>query len=327
MTLILEEKDIKDLLSMENTIRVVEAAFREKGFKRSQMPPKIYLFYNKYDGDLRIMSSYLEKLDISGVKTVSVHPKNAEKYSLPTVLATIILIDPKTGAPQAIMDGTWITSMRTGAASGVATKYLAREDASIVGLIGSGVQARTQLLALSKVRKIKKVNVWTKTRAHGQKFVEEMKVKLQRPIKLMNTVEDTVKEADIIVTATPSREPILMNGWIKPGVHINAIGADAPGKEELDPAILKRAKVIVDDTIQAIHSGEINVPISKGIITEKDIYCELGEVVAGKKKGRTSDDEITVFCATGLSIEDIVTANLVYRKANKIKRGLKIKLA
>lgn len=322
--LILTEKEIKHLLTMGEAIKVVETTFREKEFRRVQMPPKMYLFYKKYDGDLRVMPSYLEKLDLSGVKIVNVHPENPEKYKLPTVMATIILIDPKTGAPQAIMDGTWITAMRTGAASGVATKYLARKDDSIIGLIGAGVQARTQLLALSKVRKIKKVNVWSKSREIGEKFVKEMVVKLKKPIKLVNMVKDAVKGADIIVTATPSREPIVMNSWIKPGVHINAIGADAPGKEELDPAILKRAKIIVDDVAQAIHSGEINVPITKGIITKKAIYCELGDIVTEKKPGRTSENEITVFCSTGLSIQDVATAAVVYKKAARRNLGYKL---
>jgi alanine dehydrogenase len=141
------------------------------------------------------------------------------------------------------------------------------------------------------------------------------------------TAKKTIKEVcdcDILVTTTPSREPIVMGEWISEGTHINAIGADAPGKEELDPRILKRAKIVVDDITQASHSGEINMPISKGLLSEKDIFCELGEVITGKKKARTRDSDITVFDSTGLAIQDVVTANMVYQKALEENMGIRL---
>jgi alanine dehydrogenase len=293
------------------------------------MPAKIYLFYRKYNGDLRAMPSYLERLDISAVKVVNVHPDNRAKYDLPTVMATIILIDPKSGVPLALMGGTYITDMRTGAAGGVAAKYLARRSVKVVGLIGAGAQARTQLMGLiSLYKKLEEVRVWSRTEKTVEKYIEEMSQIYGDVAKLVpvKSPKETVEGADIIVTTTASREPIVQDSWISTGTHINCIGADAPGKQELDPAILKRAKILVDDWEQASHSGEINVPLSKGIITRNDVLGELSEVITGQKIGRVSADEITVFTSTGLAIQDAVTANLAYKKAieNKIGRIIEI---
>jgi alanine dehydrogenase len=324
MTLLLSERDIKDLLSMDEVMDVVEYAFREKALGRVKMPPKTYLTYGKYDGDLRVMPSYVEEIDVSAVKVVGSNPNNPSRYGLPTVLATIILLDPKSGAPLAIMSGTWITAMRTGAAGGIAAKYLARRGSKIVGLVGAGAQARTQLMALvSLYGSLEEVRVYDINQSARKSYVSEMSSTYGSRIKnifSVEKVEDAVKEADIIVTTTPSRKPLVMNEWVDEGVHFNCIGADAPGKEELDPTILKRAKIVVDDWEQASHSGEINVPLSKGLITRENVWAEIGEVVAGLKPGRTSPDEITVFTSTGLAIQDVVTANLAYKKA--LKKGM-----
>jgi len=317
-TLLLTEKEVKQLLSMQEVMEAVELAFAEKGLKRVVMPPKLYLFFKRYNGDLRTMPSYLEGLEVSAVKVVNVHPDNRTKYDLPTVMATIILIDPKNGTSIAVMDGTWITDIRTGASGGVAAKYLARKDSKVVGLVGAGAQSRTQLMALSTLYgRLEEVRVWSRTKETREKFIEEMKpfctnVGQMVPVEM---VENAVRGADIVVTTTPSRVPIVSNDWISQGMHINCIGADAPGKQELDPAILKRAKIIVDDWEQAFHSGEINVPLTEGIIKQEGVWGEMGEIVAGLKKGRESADEVTVFTATGLAIEDAVTANIAFRKA------------
>jgi len=317
-TLLLTEKEVKQLLSMQEVMEAVELAFAEKGLKRVVMPPKLYLFFKRYNGDLRTMPSYLEGLEVSAVKVVNVHPDNRTKYDLPTVMAILILIDPKSGAPIAVMDGTWITNIRTGGSGGVAAKYLARKNSKVVGLVGAGAQSRTQLMALSTLYgRLEEVRVWSRTKETREKFIEEMKpfcanVDQVAPVEM---VENAVRGADIVVTTTPSRVPIISNDWISQGMHINCIGADAPGKQELDPAILKRAKIIVDDWEQAFHSGEINVPLTEGIIKQEGVWGEMGEIVAGLKKGRESADEVTVFTATGLAIEDAVTANIAFRKA------------
>jgi len=314
--LLLTEKDVQQFLSIDEVMEVVESAFREKGLGHVQMPAKLYLFYRKYNGDLRVMPSYIEHPDVSAVKIVNVHPENRNKYCLPTVMATIILVDPKNGTPLAIMGGTKITNLRTGAAGGVAAKYLARKDSKIVGLVGAGAQAKTQLMVLKEVlKKIEEVRVTDIIRASREKYAEEMSEKLELNVRAVNNIKDAVRGADVVVTVTPTRVPIVKSEWIGAGTHINAIGADAPGKEELDPELLKRAKIVIDDWEQASHSGEINVPLAEGIITKENIWAEISEIVAGLKVGRTSPDEITVFDSTGLAIEDAVTAELAYKKA------------
>jgi len=328
--LVLTESDIKPLLSISETVEAVETAFREKGLGYAEMPAKPYLFYRKYDGDLRVMPSYLERLGVSAVKVVNSHPNNPSRFNLPTVMATIILIDPRNGTPLAIMNGTWITAMRTGGACGVAAKYLARKDSKVVGLVGAGMQARTQLAALLSLYKgLEEVRVWSLTQPAKElerrdAFISEMKEMYRKEIGRIfpvDKVEDAVKGADIVVTATPSRKPLVLNGWISPGMHFNCIGADAPGKEELDPAILKRAKIVVDDWEQSSHGGEINVPVAEGMITKKDIWGDICEIAVGLKPGRTSSNEITVFVSSGLAVQDAITAKIVYDKAVSIGAG------
>lgn len=325
--LLLPEADVKDLVSMEEAIKAVEEAFKEKALSRVQMPPKIYLFYE--NGDLRVMPCYLKSMKISSVKIVNVHPRNYEK-NLPTVMAMIMLVDPDTGFPKAIMGGTYLTSLRTGAAGAVAAKYLARKDSKVLSFIGAGVQAKMQLLGLSKVfskiEKIKIFDIRTEALTAFSNFVERY-VPGKFSLDTASSVREAVEDADIIVTSTPSRSPIVMNEWVGEGVHFNCIGADAPGKQELDSMILKRAtKIVVDDIEQAIHSGEINVPISQGLIKKEDIYGELGEIVAGFKKGRENDWEITVFTSTGLAIQDAVVATLAYEAAIRKGMGMYVNL-
>jgi len=327
--LLLTEREIEPLLSMPEVMGAVESAFTEKGLGFVQMPPKIYLSYTKYNGDLRTMPSYLERLGVSAVKVVNAHPDNPAKFGLPTVMATIILIDPQNGAPLAIMDGTRITAMRTGAAGGLAAKYLARKDSKVVGLVGAGTQARTQLEALLAVfGRLDLVKVWSRKEESREKFSSEMKTACEgmADIVPVEKVEDAVRDVDILVTTTPSRSPIVMDKWVATGTHITCIGADAPGKEELDPAILKRAKIVVDDWEQASHSGEINVPLAKGIISKGDVWGDICELAAGKKAGRASGDEVTVFTSTGLAVQDAVTAKLAYDKAVQRKIGRWVEL-
>jgi alanine dehydrogenase len=322
-TLILSEEDVKKVLSLEEVTDAVESAFRMKGLGHAQMPPKQYLFLNKYNGDLRTMPAYLEKTDAVAVKIVNSHPENRKRHGLPTVMATIILIDPKTGAPAAIMGGTWITALRTGAAGAIAAKYLANPNPKTIGIVGAGIQARTQLMGLQLVfKKIEEVRVWDRTGKVASKYAEEMKSKYnQSNIYPVKGIKEAVQGADIIVTATPSRKPLVSAEWVDEGTHINCIGADAPGKQELDPAILLKSKIVVDDWSQSCHGGEINVPLAKGIIDKEDVWGDICEIVAGLKLGRTSPDEITVFTSTGLAIQDAATANVAYQKALKQKLG------
>lgn len=323
-TLILTDKEVKSLLSFPEVIEAVESAFKQKGLGLVQMPAKIYLYYKKHSGDLRAMPSFLEDLNISAVKIVNVHPKNPTTIGLPTVMAIIILIDPSTGAPIAVMGGTTITDMRTGAAGSVAAKYLAKKDSKIVGFVGAGAQAKTQLAALLEVcANLNEVRVWSRTKSTRNRFITEAFQGYGKQVEVVSaeSVRKAVVGADIVVTTTPSRKPLVMNDMISAGTHINCIGADAVGKEELDPIILKRGKIVVDDWAQASHSGEINVPLTRGIITKENIWAEIGEIVAGIKLGREREDEITIFVSTGLAVQDAVTANIAFSKAKTAKIG------
>jgi alanine dehydrogenase len=318
-TLVLDRNSVARLIDVKKAIGAVEGAFMEYGRGRVQMPPKIYIHLKKYDGDFRAMPAYIEKLDRCTLKWVNVHPRNSIS-GLPTVMAVIILSDPRNGLPLCIMDGTLATNLRTGAAGAVAAKYLARKDPRMIGMVGCGAQAKAQLQALGSLFDIPMIKVWSRGGICVKEFIKAMK----RPgcdIYESMSIKECVRDCDIIVTTTPSRKPLVKSAWIKKGAHINAIGADAKGKEELDPEILKNAKVVVDSWAQASHSGEINVPLIGGLISKNDIYAELGDIVAGKKKGRTSPEEITVFDSTGLAIQDAAVADLIYRAAIRKKLG------
>ena len=318
----LNKSEVESLLDMKGTLGVVEEAFRQHGLRKVQMPPKLYLYYTKHNGDLRTMPAYLEEQDITGVKIVNVHPDNPAK-GLPTVMALVVLNSTETGAPLAVMDGTYLTDMRTGAAGGVAVKYLARKNAKTVGFVGAGNQARAQLLAINEVMDIEEVKAVSASEKGTLAFKSDMEKVVGCDIIAKENVKD-VCDCEILVTTTPSRKPVVMDEWISEGTHINAIGADAEGKEELDPKLLRRSRIVVDDIPQASHSGEINVPLSKRLIVEDDICCEIGEVIAGMKKARTSDSDITVFDSTGLAIQDVASANLVYQKA--LEKGVGVRL-
>lgn len=323
--LLLSTNDMKKLLHMNDVLAAVETAFRLRGLGRVQMPPKMYLFFEKYNGDIRCMPSYIEDLDISAVKIVNVHPDNPKKNHMRTVMATLVLIDPRTGAPIAVMDGSHITDMRTGAASGVASKYLARKDSRNLGMIGAGTQSRTQILAiLDTFTRLDEVRIFDILPAASKALCEEVQRDHSKRIRLVKAVDDpkdAVEGMDIVCTCTPARKPIVRESWVSKGQHFNCIGADAPGKQEMEGAILKKAKVVIDDWEQASHSGEINVPISQGLLSQEDIYGNIGDIVAGKLPGRRSHEEITVFCSTGLAIQDAATAKLAYDAAKKKKAG------
>ncbi len=326
-TLILDAKAIKKLVGMKEALVATEDAFKRLGQSKTKMPPKLYLDLPQFKGDFRAMPAWIEGLKGCGIKWVNVHPLNKKK-GLPTVMGIIILSDPATGFPLCIMDATHLTALRTGAAAGVAAKFLAKKDSKRIALVGCGAQAYTQLAAILEIFNISQVNVWGPEPGEIIRFINLAK-KLRRAKKVKiekaRTVKDCIKDSDIIVTTTPSRRPLIRYGWVKKSVHINAIGADAQGKQELDYKILKKAKVVVDDLRQASHSGEINVSLRRGQFHKKDVYADIGEVVSGKKRGRVKKDEITVFDSTGLAIQDVAIANVVYRKAIKSKKGRFVK--
>jgi alanine dehydrogenase len=301
--------------------KTIEKAFKAYGLGQADMPAKSYLTFKK--GDLRSMPAYIhgQGFDIAGIKSVNVHPENA-MYNLPSVMAVIILTDPKNGFPLAILDGTYLTSIRTGAAGALAAKFLSRKTAKIAGFVGCGVQARTQLACILEVRKLKSVRIWqfTPEDETAPRFKEWAEKTYKLETIISPAIDEVTTNVDILITTTPSRRPLVNR--VSPGTHINAIGADAEGKQEINPKIVKQAKVVIDDWAQASHSGEINVPVRNKQLTKKDIYAGLGDIVAGKEKGRVSDEEITLFDSTGLAIQDISCAYTVY-KALKDKPGIK----
>ena len=279
----------------------VESAFADHGRGLVQMPPKVYITLP--DGDFRTMPAYLPSQSIAGVKIVNVHPGNPAK-GFPTVMALTVILDIDTGQPTAVINATRLTDMRTGAAGAVAGKYLSAKKEIILGVIGTGRQAQAQVTAISRELEIRQVKIWSRNSEHIRIFADRFMEFPCRASSLENACD-----CDVLVTTTPSRSPLIRSEWIHEGTHINAIGADAPGKEELDPALLLRAQVFVDDPVQAIHSGEINVPVSQGIYRATDIAGTLGEVVNGKKK-RAGLDTITIFDSTGLAIQDLAIARI-----------------
>ena len=315
-TLMLNKREVRNLINIAEVINVVEAAFKEYTEGSSEMPSKVYLTVK--DGDFRAMPASLP--GAVGIKWVNVHPENPAK-GLPTVMAILIYNDPDTGYPLTIMDASEITAFRTAATSTIASKYLARKDSQTLGIVGAGYQAYHHIKAHQELFKFKEILVSDITPRAVGRLIDSLP---NLPLRAC-AIDETVK-SDIVCTLTPARQPVIQKKWLIPGTHINAVGADAEGKEELEPAILENAMVVVDDLRQAIHAGEINVPVAKGLYKKEQIYATLGEIIMGTKPGRTNNEMITVFDSTGLAIEDIAVARLLYEKARQKGTGLLINL-
>jgi alanine dehydrogenase len=306
-TLMLDRNTIKPLIKMQDVIKVVEEAFRMCGEGKGKMPGKTYVSVER--GDFRAMPAALP--GCAGVKWVNVHPQNPS-LGLPSVMAVLIYSDPDTGYPLAIMDATETTAYRTGAASAIASKYLARREPHTLGIIGAGFQAHTQILAHAELFRLSSINVFDVSQVAVDRLAQSLPHLSIRGCPIQEAMA-----SDIVCTLTPSRSPVVKREWVVPGTHINAVGADAPGKQELESSILKEAMVVVDDLKQASSSGEINVPIHAGVYSIDEIYGTLPDVVAGKKKGRTDSKAITVFDSTGIAIEDLAVAKLLFDRARQ----------
>lgn len=323
--LILSQDEVRSCLPMRDAIKAVKEAYMAFAEGRVKMTPVVHLGVEKYRGEVDIKSGCVEDFGLIGTKIASGFYDNP-KIGLPSSMAVIILMDLKTSVPLAMMDGTYITAVRTGAAGAVAASVLARKDSKTVGVIGAGMQGRMQVLALNEIFLIEKVKVYSRTEGNREKYASEMSEKLGINVQAVGDARKAVINADIVVTATPSKKAIVMDEWIHDGVHINAIGADAPGKQELDPRIMRRAKIVVDSLNQCRVIGEIQHALSQGLIEESDIHAEIGGILIGKKKGRETDDEITLFDSTGLAAQDIAAANIVYQLAKKRKMGKIVEL-
>ncbi len=312
-TLLLTRKEILNLLDLRDAIPLVEKAFAIHSSGQAQVPPKVFLQFP--EGDVRAMPAYYPDWGAS-VKVVNAHPNNPHKHHLPSVMALLIYVDPETGFPLSIMESATLTTYRTGAAAAVSAKYLACPNAQSLGFIGAGVQARTSLRALREVVSIKRVILWSKDADLAESFVEEFRDQ-EFPLEIAPSPETVAQQAEILVTATPSRKPLVEAEWVQPGTHIIALGADAPGKQELSSELTARAKIVVDSRESACYGGEINVPLSQGIITRDRIWAEIGEIIRGQKTGRETPQEITLFDSTGLAIQDLALAQHLYRKARE----------
>jgi alanine dehydrogenase len=306
-TLLLDRNAVRTLMKMPDVISVVEEAFKVCGEGKGKMPAKVYLSLER--GDFRAMPAALP--GCAGLKWVNVHPGNPAR-GLPSVMAVLIYSDPETGYPLAIMDATEITAYRTGAAAAIASKYLARRSPHTMGVVGAGYQAYTQILAHAELFGPISISASDISKAAIDRLAQSLP-----HFSIRNCSVQEAVASDVVCTLTPSRSPVVKREWIRPGTHINAVGADAPGKQELEPSILKDAIVVIDDLEQASHSGEINVPIQKGMYSIDEIYGTLPEIVAGKKKGRTDSKAITVFDSTGIAVEDIAVAKLLFEKAQR----------
>jgi alanine dehydrogenase len=305
---------------MDLALAAVAEAFRAHGEGRVNLPPKVHLVLPRGSFKAMFGEILLPADHICGVKWNSNFPENPRHGGL-TIKGKLLLNDPETGLELADMDATRITNFRTGAAGGLAVQYLARPEATRLGLVGAGEQARTQVAAILKVRPIDAVTIYSRTSARAQTLRQELKSFYNLSAVVAEDVALAVREQDIVVTTTPSTSPLVRREWVSPGTHINAMGADSPGKQELDPGILADAKVFVDDWAQAKDIGEINVPLARGQITPEHISGTIGEVVAGRKPGRTDPREITVFDATGLAIQDLALGLAIYRWAKEMGIG------
>jgi ornithine cyclodeaminase/alanine dehydrogenase len=340
---VLNQQAIEELLDMSSVIDVVEQAYTLKATNQASLWPLIFHEFEPGKADMDIKSGHLAGANVFGLKLVSWFGENSAK-GLPQLVGMVLVLDSRTGVPLGILSGEHITCMRTGAAGGIGAKYLARKDSKHLLIVGSGHQAPFQIMAtLTTMEHIEKVTVWNpRSYEKAARFCETIKAKLENDFvakykhdgeyyRMMlkrcdiafaaaDDIEAAVGEADIIITATPSRKPLIKKEWVKPGTHITCIGADMEGKQEIDENLFAVSRVFVDDITQAVNVGETEIPIKKGIIAKDDIVAEIGQVLLGNVAGRQSDEEITIYDSTGIALQDLLTANYLLKIAEE--RGI-----
>jgi ornithine cyclodeaminase/alanine dehydrogenase len=329
MPLLLTRRDVQAVLTMRDTIDAVENGFRQLSAGKVEMPQRTVIRVASHKGLHLAMPAHADTEDGQGVlavKVVTVYPDNPTKHDLPTILGTLLLNDAQTGKLAAIMDAGFLTGMRTGAASGVATKYLAREDARTLGIFGAGGQARTQLMAVHEVRPLERVQVFDPQKPVRDTFVREMSASLGIEVTPVEDARACV-ENDIVCAASSSKTPIFDGSWLQPGTHVNGVGSHSPDARELDTETIRRSKIIADYTPACmVEAGDFLFPIKEGAFSQEQIHADLGEVASGTKPGRESDDEITLFKSVGLAIQDAMTAACVYDLARKANVGTQIEI-
>ncbi|MBI2360175.1 MAG: ornithine cyclodeaminase family protein [Deltaproteobacteria bacterium] len=324
--LVLSEKEVRSLIRIEELIPVLEHAHIQFSTAKAVMPVRQVVPPPQINGRITSMPAYLAESDALGMKVVTYFPENP-KRGVPMILATVFLYSTESGKLLAVMDGTYITSIRTACVSAIATRALANPETPTLGVLGAGVQARAHIRALCRVRKIREIKVYDLLEKSVRSLKEELEPEVGIEIEPAKTAEEVVRHVDLLVTVTTAKEPILSAGWLRPGVHINAVGSHRPDLREIDAATFKRARVVVDsrEAIMA-ECGDILLAIKEGAITENHIYGEIGEILAGKKPGRTAANEITLYKAVGIAIQDVATARLVYEKALERKVGTTVEV-
>lgn len=333
---VLSKEITEQVLKMPEVIETVEKVYRLKAEEETAVFPLVFHEFNPGTADMDIKSGWLKGSDIFGLKVVSWFGENPAK-GIPALIGTILVMDAKTGVPMGILDGSHITGMRTGAAGAIGAKLLARKNSKNLMVVGAGHVALFQVAAtLMTMPAIEKVMVYDGlSRENAVHFADSMPQVLKERFDfdcgsvIFEAVKDlpsATADSDIIITVTPSHEPIIMKEWVKAGTHFSCIGADMSGKEEIDPEIFRDARVFTDDTPQCIHVGEIELPVARGILKKEEIAGEIGEILTGAAEGRQNEAQITVFDATGTALLDLLTAKLALGKAGEMNLGQTVNL-
>jgi alanine dehydrogenase len=331
---LLTEADVKAVLTLDDLIETMTAALKRFSNGEVTQPVRTVISVGGDDAFCALMPAYVPSESL-GAKLVTVFGGNTAR-GLPSHLASIVLLDHETGALRALLDGRFITESRTAAVSAVSSRLLARDGVASLAIIGSGVQARSHLDALSRVHELKQVAVWSPTKAHRDRFVGEVGTDLARTrdgagtegprpvVKAVDHAGEAIVGADLIVLATSSPTPVLESGWVKPGAHVISVGACRPTQREMDPDLVARARLFVDSRAAAlVESGDVLLGIQEARFTAGHIVAEIGEVANGAAGRRTLTD-ITIFKSLGLAVEDVMAADLAYRRA--VERGIGVEL-
>jgi len=325
MALLLTEEDVRDLLPPADLIAAMEEALAAFSGGEVTQPVRTALQTGARRNFFGVMPAYLPSPAALGIKLVTVFDEN-HKHGLPSHLATVLLMNPETGALEVVMDGRYITEMRTAAVSAVAAARLARRDASKLAVLGSGVQARSHVALLSRVCALREIRAWSPTRDHLERFVRDAAPLTTARLHSAASAEEAVRGADVIALVTSSPTPVLQSDWVSPGTLVISVGACRPDTREMDPALVARARVVVDSRAAAlVESGDIVQGIREGRWTESHIAAELGEVILGRPPGHVADD-VVIFKSLGLAVEDVAAARLVYSRAQEQGRGIAIRL-
>lgn len=324
--LVINAAEQKSLVDMNEVIEHAATALQEFSAERTITPIRNSLPFANSQNIALMMPSVAEELGALGLKVVTVAPNN-KKIGKKTINGVVMLSDFQTGEPLALLEGSYLTMIRTGALSGVATKYLARQNAKNLCIIGTGEQAKGLAEAMLAVRDIEKITLYNRTEQKAAEFAEYIKGKFNKPVYVYADANEAVREADIVVTATNSLTPVFSD-ILKPGVHVNAVGSFRPVMQELPSHVISSAhKVVVESKEEALEeTGDLQIPIQEGAFKESDIHAELGQIISGERTGRESDQEITVFKSVGLAVVDIVVAKYFYEKAVENGMGTRVRL-